>query len=167
MKRIKDIMTVILRYISGLIILLMYLGAIFFREVTLTILLIIFSLFFGIFMICYFYKRIINKKKLKLINSKDIEKVKTYYDKKVFTLLNTDNDELELYDAFETMWDVCGFFLKMNKSIGYKRSEIFTKDDIYDIKRINSSNLFKIYKETEQILDIIYTYYDNDGNRKI
>jgi len=65
------------------------------------------------------------------------------------------------------MQDVCGFFLKMDKCIGYKRDEIFTKEDIEQIKKINTKNLNKIYKESEQILDIIYTYYDNDGNRKI
>mgnify|MGYP006976682868 CR=1 FL=1 len=47
----------------------------------------------------------------------EIDKVRTYYDRKVFTLLNEDTDEIELYDVFETMWDVCGFFLKMEQTM--------------------------------------------------
>ena len=131
------------------------------------ILIIIFVIFFICFFSYNFINRIKNRKKLKLVNTDEIDKVRTYYDRKVFTLLNEDTDEIELYDAFETMWDVCGFFLKMEQSLGYKRNEIFMKEDLEEIKKINSKNLNKIYKETEQILDIIYTYYDQNGNRKI
>ena len=128
---------------------------------------IIFFIGFTIFMICYFIKKINNKKKLNFLDNNDVEKVRQYYDKKVFTLLNAKSDEIELYDAFETMWDVCGFFLNMEQSIGYKRNEIITEEDIDKIKKINSRNLNKMYKDTEQMLDIIYSYYDEEGNRKI
>ena len=127
----------------------------------------IFFLFFLIFIIYHFIKSHKNRKKLKLINADEIDKVRTYYDRKVFTLLNENTDEIELYDDFETMWDVCRFFLKMDKFLGYKRSEIFVEENIELIKKINSKNLNNIYKETKKILDIIYTYYDQDGNRKI
>lgn len=157
----------IINNIILLIVFLIFLAICFLYDFITIILLVIFLIFFVIFFSYYFFTRIKNKSKLKFVNCNDVEKVKNYYNKKVHTLLNEENDEIELYDAFEIMNDVCGFFLKMDKNIGYKRNEIFMKEDLEQIKNINSKNLNKFYKETEQILDIIFKYYDENGNRRI
>ena len=99
-----------------------------------------------IYGIIYKYK---SRKKIKLVDKNDYDTVEKYYNSCIFDKLNKDNEEYDLYDAFETIWDNC------------------REEDIELIKKINSKNLNKIYEETNRVLDIIYKYYTEDGIRKI
>ena len=119
--------------------------------------------------ICIIYgiiRKHINKKKIKFVNKVEFDIVRNYYKKCVFDKLNKDNEEYDLYDAFETVRDNCRYFLNMDKKC-IPKNELFLKEDTALIKKINSKNLNRIYEETNQVLDIIYKYYSEDGIRKI
>lgn len=116
-----------------------------------------------IYGIIYKYK---SRKKIKLVDKNDYDTVEKYYNSCIFDKLNKDNEEYDLYDAFETIWDNCREFLNMHKKC-IPKNELFLKEDIELIKKINSKNLNKIYEETNRVLDIIYKYYTEDGIRKI
>ena len=107
-----------------------------------------------------------SKKKIKLVDKNDYDTVEKYYKSCIFDKLNKDNEEYDLYDALETVWDNCREFLNMHKTC-IPKNELFLKEDIEQIKKINSKNLNKIYEETNKVLDIIYKYYSEDGIRKI
>ena len=107
-----------------------------------------------------------SKKKIKLVDKNDYDTVEKYYKSCIFDKLNKDNKEYDLYDAFETVWDNCREFLNMHKTC-IPKNELILKEDIEQIKKINSKNLNKIYEETNKVLDIIYKYYSGDGIRKI
>lgn len=107
-----------------------------------------------------------SRKKIKLVDKNDYDTVEKYYNSCIFDKLNKDNEEYDLYDAFETVWDNCREFLNMHKKC-IPKNELFLKEDIEQIKKINSKNLNKIYEETNKVLDIIYKYYTEDGIRKI
>lgn len=107
-----------------------------------------------------------SRKKIKLIDKNDYDTVEKYYKSCIFDKLNNDNEEYDLYDAFETVWDNCREFLHMHKKC-IPKNELFLKEDIEQIKKINSKNLNKIYEETNKVLDIIYKYYTEDGIRKM
>lgn len=107
-----------------------------------------------------------SKKKIKLVDKNDYDTVEKYYKSCIFDKLNKDNEEYDLYDAFETVWDNCREFLNMHKKC-IPKNELFLKEDIEQIKKINSKNLNKIYEETNKVLDIIYKYYTEDGIRKM
>ena len=107
-----------------------------------------------------------SRKKIKLVDKNDYNTVEKYYKKCIFDKLNKDNEEYDLYDEFETVWDNCRCFLNMNKTC-IPKNELFLIEDIEQIKKINSKNLNMIYEETNKVLDIIYKYYTEDGIRKI
>lgn len=107
-----------------------------------------------------------SRKKIKLVDKKDYDTVEKYYKSCIFDKLNKDNEEYDLYDAFETVWDNCREFLNVHKKC-IPKNELFLKEDIEQIKKINSKNLNKIYEETNKVLDIIYKYYTEDGIRKM
>ena len=48
-----------------------------------------------------------SKKKIKLVDKNDYDTVEKYYKSCIFDKLNKDNEEYDLYDAFETVWDNC------------------------------------------------------------
>lgn len=98
-----------------------------------------------------------SKKKIKLVDKNDYDTVEKYYKNCIFDKLNKDNEEYDLYDAFETVWDNCREFLNMHKTC-IPKNELFLKEDIEQIKKINSKNLNKIYEETNKVLDIIYKF---------
>lgn len=107
-----------------------------------------------------------SRKKIKLVDKNDYDTVEKYYKSCIFDKLNKDNEEYDLYDAFETVWDNCREFLNVHKKC-IPKNELFLKEDIEQIKKINSKNLNKIYEETNKVLDIIYKYYTEDGIRKM
>lgn len=132
-------------------------------ENILAIVVILVIVFFAIYGIIYKYN---SRKKIKLVDKNDYDTVEKYYKKCIFDKLNKDNEEYDLYDAFETVWDNCREFLNMHKTC-IPKNELFLIEDIEQIKKINSKNLNKIYEETNKVLDIIYKYYTEDGIRKI
>lgn len=61
-----------------------------------------------------------SRKKIKLVDKKDYDTVEKYYKSCIFDKLNKDNEEYDLYDAFETVWDNCREFLNVHKNVFLK-----------------------------------------------
>lgn len=61
-----------------------------------------------------------SRKKIKLVDKNDYDTVEKHYKSCIFDKLNKDNEEYDLYDAFETVWDNCREFLNVHKNVFLK-----------------------------------------------
>ena len=110
------------------------------------------------------YKSKMNKNRLKKISQNDYNYVKKYYERNKTTVEFTDNN-YELNDYLRSIEYLCTEFLSGEKTIYIEKKEAtLSKANIELTKQIEYLG-FDV-NEINKILEIIYKYYDDNGNWK-
>ena len=107
-------------------------------------------------------KNIIRINKIKKVSKKDLKIIND------FQKYNFDNDlliEYDLLDYIRFVKYLSKDFTKMNRKITYSKNERI--EDFKYIEKIRNKTI-KEYKDTiNEMLDIVFKYYDENGIRKI
>jgi hypothetical protein len=121
-------------------------------------------LYLGVLVLIITTKSKMNKSRVKKISQKDYKYVKKYYERNKTTVEFTDNN-YEVHDYLRSIEYLCSEFLSGEKTIYIEKEETtLSKANIELTKQIEYLG-FDV-NEINKILEIIYKYYDDNGNWK-
>ena len=110
------------------------------------------------------YKSKMNKSRIKKISQNDYNYVKKYYERNK-TIVKFNDDNYEVHDYLRSIKYLCSEFLSGEKTIYIEKEETtLSKANIELTKQIEYLG-FDV-NEINKILEIIYKYYDDNGNWK-
>lgn len=123
------------------------------------IIVIIYLIIMVLYLISLIYLKQFRKFKLKKIPKDDLEIINDYYSikKDWFKLLH-----FNLVTNFENIDYICDCFYKMKNKI-----PVIKGYDEFDLINHPNEEIRDYYKKAIKALDVIYKYYDKDGNRLI
>ena len=108
------------------------------------------------------YKSKMNKSRIKKISQNDYNYVKKYYERNK-TRVEFNDDNYEVHDYLRSIEYLCSEFLSGEKTIYIEKKETtFSNANIELTKQIK--HLGFDVNEINKILEIIYKYYDDNGN---
>lgn len=73
----------------------------------------------------------------------------------------------KLFFSFECIDIVCDDFMKMKKTLHFKKNDLFDKMFEEQVKKTKSKDISNWYSLAKAAIDIVYKYYDENGERKI
>lgn len=125
---------------------------------------IVVIVFVFLLLIYMLYKSKMNKSRVKKISQKEYNYVKKYYERNK-TIVKFNDDNYEVHDYLRSIEYLCSEFLSGKKTIYIEKEETtLSKTNIELTKQIEYLG-FDV-NEINKILEIIYKYYDDNGNWK-
>lgn len=136
---------------------------------------IVYLVVFGIFVIGFVsvvgYFVISQKLLLRKIDPKDLDIVKkytkkNYHELEIIESIDIENKhEFSLYDEFNVVSDMANMFGEYKK-LNESKDSVLTDEFIKYVRKLNNEDVNKILDESKKIKEIIFKYYDTNGDWK-
>lgn len=133
-----------------------------FREIFEKLCIIVVIVFISLLLAYLVYTNKMKKNRLRKISTKDYNVVKEYYKK----TLEFNNANYEINDYLISINNLCFEFLSGEKTIYIEKEETTLSKTNIELKKQIEYLCFDV-NEINKILEIIYKYYDDNGNWKI